>query len=149
MDLGFSADKMGKILKSSPDYNRIGLCYELEEDYIANGAPAELVHGFECVRTIDAIAAALDKAGYIVIRLGSLHQIVQKLAANGGNLDCDLVFNIHSGVYGRARESQAPAIFEAYQIPFTLSDAATMAWCIDKAKTKVSLCSQETSKTCF
>lgn len=119
---------------------RIGFCYDLKSDYIAKGVPEELVSGFETIRTIDAITMALEKAGFVVVPLGDVRQLVQKLAQNNGLLHCDLVFNIHSGIYGLARESQVPGILEAYQIPFTLSDSATLAWCMDKAKTKVNIC---------
>jgi len=115
----------------------IGICYDLKNDYVAQGVPAELVEGFETDTTIQAIAEALDKAGYAVLPIGDIRQLVRMLVENKGNIGVDLVFNIHSGLYGLARESQVPALLEAYRIPFALSDAATLAWCMDKAKTKV------------
>ena len=128
---------MGDSCSRQSTCRRIGLCYDLKADYIAEGIPADLVSGFENMKTIETITAALEKAGFSVSRLGNIRQLVQRLAASNGRLDCDLVFNIHSGIHGLARESQVPGLLEAYQIPFTMSDAAAFAWCIDKAKTKV------------
>lgn len=49
-----------------------------------------------------------------------------------------MVFNFAEGLYGLAREAQVPALLEAYRVPFTFADAATLALCMDKGKTKVS-----------
>ena len=40
-------------------------------------------------------------------------------------------------MFGVAREAQISGLLEAYQIPCTFSDAATLALCLDKGKTKV------------
>ncbi|KAF1987573.1 glutathione synthetase ATP-binding domain-like protein [Aulographum hederae CBS 113979] len=125
--------------QSSGKYRRVGLCFDLKEDYVASGIPTELVEGFEETKTINAITAALEKKGFHVIQLGNFKQLAKVLSDRDGKLYVDFVFNIHSGFYGTARESQVPAILEAYQIPFTGSNCATLAWCIDKAKTKMIL----------
>ncbi|KAB8200688.1 hypothetical protein BDV34DRAFT_204217 [Aspergillus parasiticus] len=43
------------------------------------------------------------------------------------------------GLHGTAREGQVPALLEAYRVPFTFSDAATMTLCLDKGTTKMVL----------
>ncbi len=48
----------------------------------------------------------------------------------------DIVFNIAEGAYGVSREAQIPAILDMLQIPYTGSDALTLAICLDKARTK-------------
>jgi D-alanine-D-alanine ligase len=48
----------------------------------------------------------------------------------------DLIFNIAEGVYGTARESQAPALFEWLQWPYVGSDPVTLAIAHDKWYTK-------------
>ena len=48
----------------------------------------------------------------------------------------DIVFNIAEGFSGVSREAQIPAILEMLQIPYTGSDALTLATCLDKARTK-------------
>jgi D-alanine-D-alanine ligase len=48
----------------------------------------------------------------------------------------DIVFNIAEGAFGVSRESQIPAMLDMLQIPYTGSDALTLAICLDKARTK-------------
>lgn len=47
-----------------------------------------------------------------------------------------MVFNMAEGVYGNNRESQIPIMLEMLDIPFTGSDALTLAICLDKSRTK-------------
>ncbi len=48
----------------------------------------------------------------------------------------DIVFNIAEGRYGVSREAHIPAMLEFLNIPYTGSDALTLATCLDKARTK-------------
>ncbi len=48
----------------------------------------------------------------------------------------DIVFNIAEGANGVSREAQIPAMLDMLQIPYTGSDALTLAICLDKARTK-------------
>lgn len=48
----------------------------------------------------------------------------------------DIVFNIAEGAYGVSREAQIPAMLDMLQIPYTGSDALTLAICLDKSRTK-------------
>jgi len=48
----------------------------------------------------------------------------------------EIVFNIAEGAYGVSREAQIPAMLDMLQIPYTGSDALTLAICLDKARTK-------------
>ncbi len=48
----------------------------------------------------------------------------------------DIVFNIAEGCGGENRESQTPALLEFLGIPYTGSNATTLAIALDKAKTK-------------
>lgn len=45
----------------------------------------------------------------------------------------DLVFNVAEGMHGPAREAQVPAVLEMLGIPYTGSDALTLAVCLHKA----------------
>lgn len=92
--------------------------------------------------TIDGVSSALEKLGHSVVHVPGIKALVNHLA-NGDQSSWDMVFNYSEGVYGSSRESQVPALLEAYQVPFTFSDAATLAMCIDKGRTKVSyLCAR-------
>ena len=48
----------------------------------------------------------------------------------------DIVFNIAEGANGVSREAQIPAMLDMLSIPYTGSDALTLAICLDKARTK-------------
>ena len=87
--------------------------------------------------TIKALSGGLERLGHYVVHVPGIKPLVRHLAA-GDEKNWDLVFNFSEGVHGSSRESQVPALLEAYEIPFTFSDAATLSICIDKAKTKVS-----------
>ena len=81
--------------------------------------------------TIDAVEAALERAG-VVIRLEADLDFPQKLR----DANPDIVFNIAEGLNGRNREAHVPAICEFYDIPFTASDASTLSIALDKARAK-------------
>jgi len=48
----------------------------------------------------------------------------------------EIVFNIAEGFNGQSRESQIPSLLDMLQIPFTGSDALTLAVTLDKGRTK-------------
>ncbi|KNG91642.1 D-alanine--D-alanine ligase [Aspergillus nomiae NRRL 13137] len=88
--------------------------------------------------TINGVASALESLGHRVVHVPGIKTLVKHLSAEN-HKQWDLVFNYSEGVFGSARESQVPALLEAYQIPFTFSDSATLATGIDKGKTKMLL----------
>jgi D-alanine-D-alanine ligase len=46
------------------------------------------------------------------------------------------VFNVCEGLYGKSREAQAPALLDAFGIPYTFSDPVTLCVCHDKETAK-------------
>jgi D-alanine-D-alanine ligase len=112
---------------------RIGMTYDLREDYLAQGYGDEETAEFDHPETIRALADALEAAGHGVDRIGPLRSLVRRLA-NGESWD--LVFNIAEGLHGFGREAQVPALLEAYGIPYTFSDALVMALTLHKGLTK-------------
>lgn len=112
---------------------RIGLTYDLRQDYLAAGYSLEDTAEFDRPETIDALVAALLELGHEPIRIGNVRQLVTALAAGHR---WDLVFNICEGLHGRAREAQVPALLDAYEIPCTFSDALILALSLDKGLTK-------------
>ncbi len=111
----------------------IGFTYDLREDYLAAGFSPEAAAEFDKPETIDGICSALTSFGHRVDRIGSLRQLVRRLA-DGERWD--LVFNIAEGLSGFAREAQIPALLEGYGIPYVFSDALTLAVCLHKGYTK-------------
>ncbi|CAK46493.1 uncharacterized protein An14g01810 [Aspergillus niger] len=117
---------------------KIALIYELREAYKALGYSNADCDRFEVGEAAEHIAAALKNLGHEVVLVPDIHSLVKRLAHGEGST-WDLAFNTTEGLHGLAREGQVPALLEAYQIPFTFSDAATMTLCLDKGRTKVSL----------
>ncbi|MGQ9629943.1 MAG: D-alanine--D-alanine ligase family protein [bacterium] len=114
---------------------RVGLTYNLKEDRTSTpevGKPEDDSAEFDCIETIDALEEAISSEGHSVVRLGGGLEIIERLRLN----PVDIVFNIAEGQHGRNREAHIPALLEMLGIPYTGSDALTLALCLDKAMTK-------------
>jgi len=112
---------------------RIGLTYDLRDEYLAAGYSEEETAEFDREDTIDAIDDVLCGLGHQTTRIGHARQLIQRLAAGDR---WDLVFNICEGMFGMGREAQVPAILDVFQIPYTFADPCVMAVCLDKGVTK-------------
>ena len=112
---------------------RIGLTYDLKDDYLALGFSEHAVAEFDSAATIDAIAGALESLGHDVERVGHIRSLAARLVAGAR---WDLVFNVAEGVAGFGRESQVPALLEAYEIPYTFSDPLVCALTLHKGMAK-------------
>lgn len=112
---------------------KIGLTYDLRQDYLNMGYGEEETAEFDKENTIEGIEDALHAMGYETERIGHVKSLVQQLAQGK---KWDLVFNIAEGMFGLAREAQVPALLEAYEIPHVFSDAYTLAIALDKGLTK-------------
>jgi D-alanine-D-alanine ligase-like ATP-grasp enzyme len=114
----------------------IALVSEQRSSYLdpgySEGQCAALTHDGE----VEAALTTLQSLGYNVTLVPGIQSLVRRLA-EGTYENWDLVFNMAQGFHGPAREAQVPALLEAYQIPLTFSDAATMALCQNKVITKV------------
>jgi hypothetical protein len=85
---------------------------------------------------VDGIAGALRGLGHSPVAVGDFYRVVATLGANP-KPGWDMVISLVGGVRGVARETQMPALLEAYDIPFAYSDSLVMAICGNKARTKV------------
>ena len=112
---------------------RIGLTYDLKDDYLALGFSEHAVAEFDSPATINAVAGALESLGHEVERIGHVRSLATRLVAGAR---WDLVFNIAEGVAGFGRESQVPALLEAYEIPYTFSDPLVCALTLHKGMAK-------------
>lgn len=112
---------------------RIGLTYDLRDEYRRLGYSEDDTAEFDAAETIEAIAQALTSVGHHVDRIGGIRSLTSRLAAGAG---WDLVFNYAEGMFGFGREAQVPALLDAFQIPYTFSDALTMALTLHKAMAK-------------
>lgn len=114
----------------------IALVSEQRSTYLECGFSEEQCAALTHDGEIKAVLTALQNLGHSVTLVPGIQSLVKLLAA-GTYKDWDLVFNMAQGFYGPARESQVPALLEAYRIPFTFSDAATITLCQNKVVTKV------------
>ncbi len=117
----------------SPRSMRIGLTYDLREPYLESGLSEEETAEFDRPETIDAIAEALGALGHEPARIGGIRDLTHAL---GQGVSFDLVFNLAEGLKGTARESQVPALLDAFGIPYTFSDPFTLALALHKATAK-------------
>jgi len=112
---------------------KIGLTYNLRDDYLAMGYGREETAEFDSPETIQGIENALLGMGYGVERIGGMERLVPLLAAGKR---WDMVFNIAEGMHGVGREAQIPGLLEAYGVPCTFSDPLVLSLCLHKAMTK-------------
>ncbi len=112
---------------------KVGLTYDLRDDYLNNGFSFEETAEFDSIDTIDAIAGALRELGYTVDCIGHARELTRRLVAGER---WDLVFNIAEGLYGTGREALVPALLDAYRIPYVFSGPVTMAVTLDKSIAK-------------
>ena len=112
---------------------RIGLTYDLKDVYLARGFSEDEVAEFESADTVEGLLNTFSRLGHDPIDIGHIQNLSERLAAGER---WDLVFNIAEGVRGVGRESQVPALLEAYEVPYTFSDPLTLAICLHKGITK-------------
>jgi D-alanine-D-alanine ligase len=112
---------------------RIGITYDLREDYLRDGFSEEETAEFDREDTIHAIEQTLQDLGYETDRIGNIKNLTRRLAAGDR---WDMVFNIAEGFRGFGREAQVPALLDAYEIPYTFSDPLVLCLTLHKAMTK-------------
>jgi D-alanine-D-alanine ligase len=112
---------------------KIGITYDLREDYLKMGFTEEETAEFDQSGTIQAIERTLQDLGYTTERIGHIKSLTQALV-NGKRWD--MVFNICEGLYGIGREAQVPAILDAWNIPYVFSGPLVLSLTLHKAMTK-------------
>ena len=112
---------------------KIGFTYDLRDEYLAMGLSAEDAAEFDSLETIGHIDGALSALGHSVDRIGGIRALCGRLARGDR---WDLVWNICEGRLGDARESQVPALLDAFGVPYVFSGPLTMALCLHKPSAK-------------
>ena len=121
-----TVSRVGKKLK-------IGITYDLRDDYLKEGYGLEETAEFDLLDTIEAIEKVILDNGFLADRIGNVKALTRRLAEENR---WDLVFNITEGMYGFGREAQVPALLDAYNIPYTFSDPLGHAISLHKGITK-------------
>ena len=112
---------------------KIGLTYDLRDEYLAEGYSQEETAEFDRVSTIEAIEQTLQSLGFEVERIGHVRHLIARLALGAR---WDMVFNIAEGLYGFGREALVPALLENYRIPCVFSDPLMLALTLHKGMCK-------------
>ncbi|MCK9364744.1 MAG: ATP-grasp domain-containing protein [Syntrophales bacterium] len=112
---------------------KIGITYDLRDDYRAAGFTDEATAEFDSPETIAAIEGALRALGFDTEPIGNIRMLAPRLVAGER---WDLVFNIAEGLRGAGREAQIPALLEAWDIPCVFSDPLVLALTLHKGMTK-------------
>jgi D-alanine-D-alanine ligase len=114
---------------------KIGLTYDLREDYLKLGYDEQQVAEFDSPETIAAIESALRGLGHSTVRIGRVQSLIHRLERGER---WDLVWNIAEGLSstGIGREAQVPTILDLYGIPYTFADPMVCSLTLHKAVTK-------------
>jgi len=111
----------------------VGITYDLQADYLAQGMSEEEAAEFDRLDTIEAIDDTLRSLGFKTNRIGNIKALAKRLVTGDR---WDLVFNIAEGIRGFGREAQVPALLDAYEIPYTFSDPLVLSLTLHKGMTK-------------
>jgi D-alanine-D-alanine ligase len=117
---------------------RIGLTFNMKRIESHGGDDREAE--YDAPETIQAITAAIESHGHVVVPLEATPDFPRTLPAS----NVDVVFNIAEGMAGRSREAQVPSLCELLGVPYTGSDSATLSICLDKSLAKRLLVDVET-----
>ncbi len=112
---------------------KIGIAYDLREDYLAEGFGEEETAEFDRLDTIEAIQGTLERLGFETDPIGNIRKLAARLVAGDR---WDMVFNIAEGLRGFGREAQVPALLDAFDIPYTFSDPLVLSLTLHKGMTK-------------
>lgn len=110
-----------------------GITYDLRQDYLALGYTEEETAELDKMETIEAIEKVIGSLGHESERIGSIKELVDRLARG---MRWDVVFNISEGIRGIGRESQVPALLDAYNIPYVFSDPLVLGLSLHKGMAK-------------
>ncbi len=112
---------------------KVGITYDLQSDYLAQGMSEEEVAEFDRLDTIEAIEQTLRSLAFETDRIGNIRQLAGRLVAGDR---WDMVFNVAEGIRGFGREATVPALLDAYDIPYTFSDPLVLSLTLHKGMTK-------------
>lgn len=111
---------------------RVGFAYNEKRITPGTDPATDTEVEYDAPKTLDFIRQAIASYGHEVVDLEATPEFPALTAV----ADVDVVFNVAEGIRGRSREASIPAILELADIPYTGSDAATMALTLDKGLAK-------------
>ena len=112
---------------------KLGLTYDLREDWRSDGFSEQEIAEFDRSDTIDHLEHAARAFGFEVDRVGRARALQSRLATGDR---WDLVLNISEGLLGFGRESLVPTLLDGERIPYVFSDPLVCAMTLHKGVTK-------------
>lgn len=112
-------------------FTKVGLAYNVQRGVRPDVEDWEAE--YDSMEVVMDIKQSIESGGHGVVLMEAVpEKFIPALLSE----KVDIVYNFAEGTFGRAREAQVPAILSFYGIPYTGSDATTLAICLDKALTK-------------
>lgn len=111
---------------------KVGFTYNVKRIIPGDDITTDQEAEYDSPKTIAAIKNAIESLGHEVVELEATSDLPVRI----GSSEVDVVFNIAEGFKGRNREAQVPALLELLDIPYSGSDAATLALALDKGLAK-------------
>ena len=108
---------------------RVALLHNLRPDPLPEGVPDDAFEECDSAETIESVARALRPLSVEVDPIVADRHLPWRLRAG----DYDFAFNIAEGEGRRCREAIPAAVCELLGVPFTGSDALTLALALDKS----------------
>lgn len=111
---------------------RIGLTYDLRDEYLAAGYSEQETAEFDRAETIDQIAAALESFGHQIDRIGNVHSLVARL---GGQITAETQKTVdaqiaartqgrreHRAGRGKASQNHSASISRPWDLVFNIAE---------------------------
>lgn len=135
----FYEDPLNSKVKEEPNKQKvvrnIGIIFNLKKD-----SSNDLQEEYDEVATIESLRQEIEKFGFSVSLFEQNYGLEDKLRRNRP----DFIINLAEGLgKSRSRESQAPAILESLDIPYSGSDALALGISLDKYLTRSVLAAAE------
>lgn len=107
---------------------KIGLFYDTAKDHKLD--TDSLYFDFSSIEEVEYVKRNLEVLGHSIIMISDIKEFIRNIEFYKDNID--IVFNMYEGIKSRNRESLVPAVCEAYEIPYTGSDAFGTALTLNK-----------------
>jgi len=114
---------------------RIGIAYDMQDDYALKQDDKSYRYDFSTLEEISLLKATFLEAGHYVILLKGLKYIADNIVEIKGKVD--IIFNRIEGYNNRNREGTVQALLDIYGIPYVGSDAYACSLTMNKAHTKI------------
>lgn len=114
---------------------RIGIAYDLQEDYQLADNSSSYRYDFSTLEEISLLKATMLNLGHDVVLLKGLDYIAKNIKKI--KRDVDIVFNRLEGYCNRNREGMLQTLLDIYNIKYVGSDAYACSLTMNKSHTKI------------